>query len=136
MVKPLLVDIIAFNVLLASTPNFKKQSTFNYDKRAKGIPKIKISSREDLSHSLQLADKGLIGQFMDLWSSPRVVKSWIEKKWEPLIKGEAVYSFCGKGFYNFYFENGLDRDLVFKSGPYFIGAHGLYLDHWIPSFNL
>jgi hypothetical protein len=28
-----------------------------------------------------------------------------------------------------------DRDLIFKSGPYFMGAPGIYLNIWIPDFN-
>jgi len=64
-----------------------------------------------------------------------MVKAWIEKNGKPLIKGEVISSFYGKGFYPFYFENTLDRDLVFKTGPYFMGAQGLYLDHLTPSFN-
>ena len=61
---------------------------------------------------------------MGLWPSPRIVKSWAEKNGKPLIKGEFISSFRGKGLYNFYFENRQDRDLVLQSGPYFMGGAG------------
>jgi len=54
---------------------------------------------------------------MGLYPSPHTCKALVEKKWNPLIKGAAISSFCSKGFYNVYFENNLDRDLVFRGGP-------------------
>jgi hypothetical protein len=46
------------------------------------------------------------------------------------------HSFCGKGFFSFLFEKKEDRYLVFRSGPYFMGARGFYLNTWMPYFNL
>lgn len=28
-----------------------------------------------------------------------------------------------------------DKDLIFKSGPYFMGPQGLYLNRWNPDFD-
>jgi hypothetical protein len=35
----------------------------------------------------------------------------------------------------FLFEEKSDRDLIFRSGPYFMGARGLYINHLTPHFN-
>jgi hypothetical protein len=42
---------------------------------------------------------------------------------------------CGKGFFAFLFEFKEDRDLIFRSGQYFLGARGLYLNKWSLDFN-
>ena len=44
-------------------------------------------------------------------------------------------TFCGKGFFVFMFEKKEDRDLIFRSGPYFMGVRGMYLNKWTPEFN-
>jgi hypothetical protein len=44
-------------------------------------------------------------------------------------------AFCGKGFFAFLFEKKEDRDLIFQSGPYFMGARGMYLNKWTPDFS-
>ena len=36
----------------------------------------------------------------------------------------------------FLFENKDDRDLIFRSGPYFMGPRAPYLNHWSLSFDL
>jgi hypothetical protein len=64
------------------------------------------------------------------------VALWIEKYWKPHLKGKLSHSFCGRGFYAFLFEDKMDRDLIFRSGPYFMGAHGMYLNRWTLDFNL
>jgi hypothetical protein len=40
-----------------------------------------------------------------------------------------------KGFYIFEFISQEDRDLIFRNGPYFMGAQGLYLNRWTPNFD-
>lgn len=119
---PLFTEIASFNILIALASKFSKKGESKFVKRAEEIPKIEICAPQARSHALQLVDNGLISQFTGLWPSPKMVKAWIEKNWKPLIKGAVLSSFRGKGFYNFYFENRLDKDLVFKSGPYFMGS--------------
>jgi hypothetical protein len=53
-----------------------------------------------------------------------------------LIQGQISSSFCGKGFFVFLFEKKEDRDLIFCSGPYFMGSRGMYLNKWTPEFIL
>jgi hypothetical protein len=35
----------------------------------------------------------------------------------------------------FLFELKEDKDLIFRSGPYFMGSRGVYLNHWMPDFS-
>ena len=53
----------------------------------------------------------------------------------PLIFGGLQHCFYGKGYFVFLFKNNDDRDLIFRSGPYFMGPRGLYLNHWTLSFD-
>ena len=53
----------------------------------------------------------------------------------PLISGGLQHCFCGKGFFTFLFENKVDRYLIFRSGPYFMGPPGLYLNRWSLNFD-
>jgi hypothetical protein len=41
----------------------------------------------------------------------------------------------GRGFFVFEFISKEDRDLIFRSGPYFMGTQGLYLNRWSPDFD-
>jgi hypothetical protein len=36
---------------------------------------------------------------------------------------------------SFFFETKEDKDLIFRSGPYFYGTKGLYANRWNPNFN-
>jgi hypothetical protein len=45
-------------------------------------------------------------------------------------------AFCGNGFFPFLFEKKEDRDLIFRSGPYFMGGRGMYLNKWTIDFIL
>ena len=41
----------------------------------------------------------------------------------------------GRGFFLFKFISKEDRDLNFRSGPYFMGPQGLYLNRWTSDFD-
>ena len=73
---------------------------------------------------------------MGIWPSPKCVTLWLQKKWHVLFKGSLNHLFCGQGFYAFLFKNKEDYDLIFRSGPYFLGAKGMHLKKWIPNFKL
>jgi hypothetical protein len=38
-------------------------------------------------------------------------------------------------FFVFLFENKVDRDMIFRSVPYFMGARGMYLNKWTSYFS-
>jgi hypothetical protein len=73
---------------------------------------------------------------MGLWPSTRTTDNWIQRNWRPLIKNSVTCYAVGKGFYIFEFISQEDRDLIFRNGPYFMGAQGLYLNRWTPNFDL
>jgi hypothetical protein len=77
----------------------------------------------------------MISQFMGLWPSPREMEQWMDQKWKKNIQGQMSYVLCGKGLFVFLFENKVDIDLIFKSGPYFMSLRGMYLNKWIPEFS-
>ena len=52
-----------------------------------------------------------------------------------LISGGLQHYFCRKGFFTFLFENKEDKDLIFRSGHYFVGSRGLYINRWSLSFD-
>jgi hypothetical protein len=52
-----------------------------------------------------------------------------------MIKEGVKRFFIGKGFFVFIFENPEDRGLIFRNGPFFMGAQGLYLNKWTPDFD-
>jgi hypothetical protein len=76
-----------------------------------------------------------MGQFIGLWPSPKAMNQWLELNWKKKIQGHMSSAFCGKGFFAFLFENKEDRDLIFRNGPYFMGARGMYLNKWTPDFS-
>jgi hypothetical protein len=61
---------------------------------------------------------------------------WVDRNWKPLIKGQLSHAFCNKVFFAFLFEEKEDKDLIFRSGPYFMGSRGMYLNRWTPDFCL
>lgn len=60
---------------------------------------------------------------------------WLEANWRKLIQGQMSAAFCGKGFFAFLFEKKEDTDLIFRSGPYFMGARGMYLNKCTLDFS-
>jgi hypothetical protein len=85
--------------------------------------------------AISLSDRGLVGQFMGLWPSARSTDNWIQRNWHPLIQNSVTCYAVGRGFFIFEFISQEDRDLIFRNGPYFMGAQGIYLNHWTPSFD-
>jgi hypothetical protein len=84
---------------------------------------------------LALVDRGLIGQFIGTWTSQKTVAFWLEKILKPLIKGSLNHLFFHKGFFTCLFEHKEDEDLIFHSGPYFLGVRGMHFNKWTLYFN-
>jgi hypothetical protein len=59
----------------------------------------------------------------------------LEKNWKPHLIGRISHSFYERVFFSFLFEKKEDRDLIFKSGLYFMGARVIYLNHCTLVFN-
>ena len=73
---------------------------------------------------LNLAERGLIGQFTGLWPSPKAVDDWVKQNWTPLVKEGIKSHFVGKGSFVFVFDSVEDRSLIFRNGPYFMDPKG------------
>ena len=84
---------------------------------------------------LNIAERGLIGQFIGLWPSPKAIEGWVQRNWKPLISEGIRSNLIGKGYYVFLFENSTDRYLIFRNDPYFMGPQGLYLNKWTLDFD-
>ena len=54
---------------------------------------------------------------------------WVNKNWRPLFAGDLQHNFYGRGYNVFLFEKE-DIDLIFRSGPYYIGLRGMHLNDW------
>jgi hypothetical protein len=104
-------------------------------KKLEEIPSVELSPEDPCNCALFLAEKTLIGKFTGLWPSPKTVEAWIEERWRPMIQGHILRSAVGRGYYAFSFSEKEDRDLVFRSGPYFMGSRGLFLAPWTLDFN-
>jgi hypothetical protein len=104
-------------------------------KKLDNIPTVTLPVEETCRSALNLAERGLIGQFTGLWPSPKAVEEWVKRNWIPLVKEGIKSHFVGKGFFVFVFDNAEDRSLIFRNGPYFMGPQGLYLNKWSPDFD-
>jgi hypothetical protein len=104
-------------------------------KKLDKITKVSIPPSTSRKRAMDLADKGIINQFTGIWPSPNTVDFWLEKNWKPMIKGSLNNYLCGRGFYTFPFKHKEDRDLIFRSSPYFLGARGMYLNKWTLNFS-
>lgn len=133
---PLPPEVIEFQKIIEACnrrpPSAQQQK---FVKKKDCIPTVALPEEETCRSALNLADRGLIGQFTGLWPSPKSVEDWIKRNWTPLIEEGIKSYFVGKGFFVFVFELAEDRSLIFRNGPYFMGPQGLYLNKWSPDFD-
>jgi len=99
------------------------------------IPSLELSPSDPCQKALILSEQALIGKFTGLWPSPKAVEIWIAEHWNPLLSGQVSLFAAGRGFFVFLFSNKAERDLVFRSGPFFMGSRGLFLAPWSLGFN-
>jgi hypothetical protein len=126
----------AFKTLVRSAgPKSKPSLPSKFVKKMEEIPSLELSPEDPCNLALFLAEKALIGKFTGLWPSPKTVEAWMDDRWKMLIQGNVSLCAVGRGFFVFSFSRKEDRDLVFRSGPYFMGSRGLFLAPWTPDFN-
>ena len=104
-------------------------------KKLDEVPEIAFLEEQPIKIALALAERGLIRQFMGLWPYTKTTENWIQRNWRPQLKNSVSCYAVGRGFFIFEFITKEDRDLVFKSGPYFMGSQGLYINRWMPNFD-
>jgi hypothetical protein len=125
-----------FNKLITACSKKTAQGeSSSFVKRLEAIPEICLPPEQPMKVAISLSERGLVGQFMGLWPSTRTTDNWIQRNWRPLTKNSVTCYSVGKGFYIFEFISQEDRDLIFRNGPYFMGAQGLYLNRWTPNFD-
>jgi hypothetical protein len=125
-----------FKTLVCSAgPKPKPSLKSNFVKNMEEIPSLELDPKDPCKLALLLAENALIGKFMALWPSPKSVEAWMEDHWKMLIQGNITLYAVGRGFFVFIFTRKVDRDLVFRSGPYFMGSKGLFLAPWTLHFN-
>jgi hypothetical protein len=126
----------AFKSLVRSAgPKSKPSLSSKFVKKMEEIPSLELDPEEPCKLALLLAENALIGKFTGLWPSPKAVEAWMDERWKTLIQGNVTLYAVGRGFFIFSFTRKVDRDLVFRSGPYFMGSKGLFLAPWTLDFN-
>lgn len=110
---PLPPELEAFHRLVAPCGKRKGGPSQRFVKKV-DIPSVEPPADRTCRSALNLAERGLIGQFIGLWPSPKVIDGWVQRNWRPLVsKGISNY-FVGRGFFVFVFESVEDRDLFFE----------------------
>ena len=68
---------MAFKAMIASS-NKRPPSTSQqkFIKKMESIPSVALPEEETCKAALNLAERGLIGQFTGLWPSPKSVEDW------------------------------------------------------------
>jgi hypothetical protein len=122
-------------LITACSKKATSEGPSSFVKRLEDIPEITLPPEHPMKIAISLSERGLVGQFMGLWPSTRTTDNWIQRNWRPLIQNSVTCYAVGKGFYIFEFISQEDRDLIFRNGPYFMGAQGLYLNRWTPNFD-
>jgi len=126
----------AFKTLVCSAGSKPKPYLKSkFVKKMEEIPSLELDPEDPCKLALLLAENALIGKFTGLWPSPKIVEAWMEDHWMMLIQGNVTLYAVGRGFFAFSFMRKADRDLVFRSGPYFMGSKGLFLAPWTLDFN-
>ena len=129
-------ELVAFRKLIARCDKCKLNETQQkFMKKMDSIPTVALSAKETCRLALNLADRGLIGQFTSLWPSPKATEGWVHRNWRPLVSAEIRSHFVGRGFFVFVFYYVEDRDLIFRNSPYFMGPQGIYFNKWTPDFD-
>ena len=116
-------SVEAFRRLLAP-PGMKlaTKEAPKFVKKLDSIPEIALPEEQSIKIALALAERGLVGQFTGLWPSPKTTDDWIQRNWRPHLKNSVTCYLVGRGFFIFEFISKEDRDLIFRSGPYFMGS--------------
>jgi len=126
----------AFKALIHSTgPKVKPSPPPKFVRKLEEIPSLELSPEEPCVLALHLSENSLIGKFTGLWPSPKAVVTWMKDCWKHLVHGQVDVCATGRGYFVFSFARKDERDLVFRSGPYFMGSRGLFLAPWTLDFN-
>jgi hypothetical protein len=77
---PPLPDLEAFKKLVAGASKRPLSATKQkFVKKLDCIPSVELPIEETCRSAVNLADRGLIGQFTGLWPSPKSVEAWVQR---------------------------------------------------------
>ena len=79
-------ELTAFRRLVA-TSNSKRptQNQHTFVKKLDNIPSMDLPAEQPCRTTMNIADRGLIGQFTGLWPSPKEIDGWVQRNWKPLF---------------------------------------------------
>ena len=73
-------ELVAFKKLIDSYGKRKmNESQHKFIKKLDCISTVSLLTEETCRSTLNLADRGLIGQFIDLWPSPKTIDAWVQR---------------------------------------------------------
>ena len=77
---------LAFRRLVVSGNKRKlSQKQQSFVKKLDNIPSIALPVDQTCQIALNIANRGLIGQFTGLWTSHKTIAGWVQRNWKPLI---------------------------------------------------
>ena len=80
-------ELAAFRKLIANSGKCKLNKTQQkFVKKMDNIPTVALPAEETCISALNLLDRGLIGPFIGMWPSPKVVEAWVRRNWGLLVK--------------------------------------------------
>ena len=82
---PLPPELLAFKRLVAASGKRKGSSLMQQFVKKIDIPSVELPAERTCQSAMNLFDRGLIGQFTRLWPSPKVIETWVQRNWRPLI---------------------------------------------------
>jgi len=80
-----------------------------------------------------MRDYNLVGKFLRLWPSERMLVKWIQQWWKP--KGHYDLQLGSKEFFTIILHNLEDKNCIFYGGLYFFNSAGLFLIFWTDKFS-
>ena len=97
-IPPLPPDLKAFKKLIVSCGKRKGGPSQKFVKKV-DIPSVELHPDRTYRSALNLVERGLIGQFTDLWPSPKAIDGWVQRNWRALVSEEIRSHFVERGYY-------------------------------------
>ena len=77
---PLMPSLMAFKKITAgANKRTLTEMQKKFVKKLDCMPSIELPIEETCRSTLNLVDRGLIGQFTSLWPSPKAVEEWVQR---------------------------------------------------------
>ena len=103
----------AFKRLVASCGKRKGSSLVQQFVKKVDIPTIELPAERPCRTAQNLSERGLIGQFTELWPSSKAIDRWVQRNWRPLVTEGIRNHLVERVYYVFAFDSEEDKDLIF-----------------------